>query len=209
MSNLLFVSSSLFDGQSKSRDVARGFIDAWIQTHPGASVIERALTPASTPHLTSETLLALGKAPAARTSAEQAAVDFADTLIGEVESAETIVIAAPMYNFSIPTTLKAWIDHIARAGRTFRYTAEGPEGLLKGKKVVAVVSRGGFYTPGNAGAAMDFQEPYLRSVLGFLGLTDISFVEVEGQAIGPEVAAKGLEAARAAARSLAGLAAAA
>lgn len=195
MSNLLFVSSSLFDTQSKSTEVARDFIATWKQKNPGAQVVQRALTPANIPHLASETLVALGKDRDARTADERRAVDFADTLIAEVEAADTIVIAAPMYNFSIPTTLKAWIDHIARAGRTFRYTAEGPVGLLTGKKVITVVSRGGFYAPGSAGAAMDFQEPYLRTVLGFLGLNDVEFIEIEGQAIGPEVAAKSLAAA--------------
>jgi FMN-dependent NADH-azoreductase len=204
-SNLLFVSSSLFNGQSKSREIAGEFIAGWRRTHAGGRVVERALTPSNIPHLSSETLAALGKSAEARTQGERDAVFFADSLIAEVEAADTIVIAAPMYNFTIPTTLKAWIDHIARAGRTFRYTAQGPEGLLKGKKVVVVVSRGGIYTGDAPAAPMDHQEPYLRTVLGFLGLTDVSFIEVEGQAIGAEVAAKGLEAARAAAISLAAL----
>jgi FMN-dependent NADH-azoreductase len=203
--NLLFVSSSLFNGQSKSREIAGEFIAGWTRKNPGGRVVERALTPANIPHLSSETLAALGKTPDQRTRDEQAAVAFADTLIAEAEAADTIVIAAPMYNFTIPTTLKAWIDHLARAGRTFRYTAQGPEGLLKNKKVVVVVSRGGFYTGGSPAAAMNHQEPYLRTVLGFLGLTDVSFIEVEGQAVGPDVAAKSLEAARAAAASLAAL----
>jgi FMN-dependent NADH-azoreductase len=205
-SNLLFVSSSLFNGQSKSREVAGEFIAGWRRTHAGGQVIERTLTPENIPHLSSETLAALGKAADVRTRDETNAVAFADSLIAEVEAADTLVIAAPMYNFTIPTTLKAWIDHIARAGRTFRYTAQGPEGLLKNKKAVVIVSRGGFYTTGAAPAAsMNHQEPYLRTVLGFLGLTDVSFIEVEGQAIGPDVAAKGVEAARAAASKLAGL----
>lgn len=203
--NLLFVSSSLFNGQSKSREIAGEFIAGWRRANPSGRIVERALAPANIPHLSSDTLAALGKAVDARTAEERAAVAFADALIAEVEAADTLVIAAPMYNFTIPTTLKAWIDHIARAGRTFRYTAQGPEGLLKGKKVVVVVSRGGFYSGDAPTAAMDYQEPYLRAMLGFLGLTDVSFIEVEGQAIGPEVAAKGLEAARAAAISLAAL----
>ena len=152
-SNLLFVSSSLFNGQSKSREVAGEFIVGWRRTHAGGQVVERTLTPENIPHLSSETLAALGKAADVRTRDETKAVAFADSLIAEVEAADTLVIAAPMYNFTIPTTLKAWIDHIARAGRTFRYTAQGPEGLLKNKKVVVVVSRGGFYTTGAAPAA--------------------------------------------------------
>ena len=204
--NLLFVSSSLFNGQSKSREVAGEFISGWRAANPHGRVVERALAPANIPHLSGETLAALGKAPDARTADETHAVAFADSLIAEIEAADTVVIAAPMYNFTIPTTVKALIDHIARAGRTFLYTGQGPEGLLKNKKVIIVVSRGGFYTTGDVPAAtMNHQEPYLRTVLGFLGLTDVSFIEIEGQAIGPEVAAKGLAAARAAAQSLAGL----
>jgi FMN-dependent NADH-azoreductase len=203
--NLLFVSASLFSAQSKSREIAGEFISRWRRAHPAGSVVERALTPENIPHLSSDTLAALGKAPDARTRDEAAAVAFADSLIAEAEAADTIVIAAPMYNFTIPTTLKAWLDHIARAGRTFRYTAQGPEGLLKGKKVIIVASRGGFYTGDAAAAPMDHQVPYLRTMLGFLGLNDVNVVEVEGQAIGPDVAAKGLEAARAAAISLVAL----
>lgn len=203
--NLLFVSSSLFSAQSKSREIALEFISAWRRTHPLGTVVERALTPGNIPHLSSETLAALGKTPDARTRDEAGAVAFADSLIHEAESADMIVIAAPMYNFTIPTTLKAWLDHIARAGRTFRYTAQGPEGLLKGKQVLLVVSRGGFYAGDAAMAPMDHQVPYLRTILSFLGLIDVKVIEVEGQAIGPEVAAKGLEAARAAAISLAAL----
>lgn len=202
MSTLLFVSSSLFEGRSTSREVARDIIARWRQAHPEGAVVERPLAPATIPHLSGDTLLALGKAPEERTPEERRMVDFADSLIAEAEAAETIVIAAPMYNFSIPTTLKAWLDHVARAGRTFRYTANGPEGLLTGKKVIAVVSRGGYYGPGTPAASMDFQEPYLRSMLGFLGLTDVTFVEIEGQAVGPDAAAQGLAAAREAAAAL-------
>ena len=97
-----------------------------------------------------------------------------------------------MYNFSIPSTLKAWIDHIARAGRTFRYTEAGPQGLLIGKKVYVVSARGGK----TSGTPMDFEEPYLRGVLGFLGLTDVTFINVEGLAMGPDAATQGLAVAR-------------
>ncbi len=206
-SNLLFVSSSLFGGQSKSGEIADEVIAAWRKANPGGRVVERALTPSNIPHLSSDTLAALGKQPDARTTAERDIVAFADSLIAEVEAADTIVIGAPMYNFTIPTTLKAWIDHIARAGRTFRYTAAGPEGLLKNKKVVVVASRGGIYE--GAAAGMNHQEPYLRTVLGFLGLTNIEFIAVEGLRISPEAAVKGLEAARAAVKSLVPLARAA
>ena len=118
-------------------------------------------------------------------------------MIAELEKADTIVLAVPMYNFSIPSTLKAWIDHIARAGRTFRYTAHGPEGLLKGKKVVVLTARGGHYSGQSPFRAMDFQEPYLRAGLGFLGMSDVTFVHLEGLNISTDEAAKGLERANA------------
>jgi FMN-dependent NADH-azoreductase len=195
MRNVLFVTASLMGQNSKSREIgaevvaaARGF---------GGAVVERALSPDSIPHLDMDVLGGLGKPAEIRTPQQANRVALADTLIAEVEAADTIVIATPMYNFSIPSTLKAWFDHIARAGRTFRYTAQGPEGLLKGKKVVVVASRGGFYTGDSPARGMDFQEPYLRMFLGFLGITDVTFIHVEGQAIGPEVAAKGLARARA------------
>jgi FMN-dependent NADH-azoreductase len=135
-------------------------------------------------------------APAeAGVSGQHQATALADELIAELEAADTIVIAAPMYNFTISSPLKAWIDHIARAGRTFRYSASGPEGLLTGKKVFVITSRGGFYAEG-PGKAMDFQEPYLRAMLGFLGLTDVTFIHTEGQAVSPQAASEGASRAR-------------
>jgi FMN-dependent NADH-azoreductase len=131
-----------------------------------------------------------------RSSEQHATVAFADRLIEELEAADTIVLAVPMYNFSIPSTLKAWIDHVARAGRTFRYTAAGPEGLLKGKKVFIITGRGGVYSGDSPAKVFDFQEPYLRSVLGFLGLTDVTFVHVEGLKVSAEAAEQGLARAR-------------
>jgi FMN-dependent NADH-azoreductase len=150
------------------------------------------------PHLTLDTLGALMTPVDARTQAQQAAVDFADELIAEVEAADAIVIAAPMYNFSIPSTLKAWIDHIARAGRTFRYTESGPQGLLTGKKVFVVTGRGGVFSGESPARGMDFQEPYLRTVLGFLGLDDVTFIHIEGLKVSAEAAANGIARARAA-----------
>lgn len=196
MSKILLVTSSLFGGQSKSAQIAGELVEAWRRAHPGTAVVERALAPDSVPHLSLDALGAL-MTPAEQRSAEQSAsVEFADQLIEELEAADTIVLAVPMYNFSIPSTLKAWIDHIARAGRTFRYTAAGPEGLLKGKKVFVVTGRGGVYSGDAPAKLFDFQEPYLRGVLGFLGLTDTTFVHVEGLKISPEAAEQGIARAR-------------
>ena len=204
MNNLLLVTSSLFGDQSKSAQLAREFVAAWRGTHPGTTVVERALTPDSIPHLSLDALGALMTPAEQRSGAQHATVAFGDRLIEELEAADTIVLAVPMYNFSIPSTLKAWIDHVARAGRTFRYTAQGPEGLLKGKKVFVVTGRGGLYANDGPAKAFDFQEPYLRGVLGFLGLTDVSFIHLEGLKVSPVAAEEGHARARAAIAAAAG-----
>jgi FMN-dependent NADH-azoreductase len=196
MSKLLLVTSSLFGDQSKSTQLAGEFVQAWRRTHPSTTVVERALTAESIPHLSLGALGAVMTPPEQRSSEQHATVAFADRLIEELETADTIVLAVPMYNFSIPSTLKAWIDYVARAGRTFRYTAAGPEGMLKGKKVFVVTARGGVYTGDSPAKAFDFQEPYLRGVLGFLGLTDVTFVHVEGFKLNPEAAEQGVTRAR-------------
>ena len=197
MTNILLIHSSIFGAQSQSLALAREFVTRF----PNASVVERSLTPETMPHLTGETMAALVTPEAQRSERQKGLVALSDKLVAEIEAADTIVLAVPMYNFSIPSTLKAWIDHIARAGRTFRYTAAGPEGLLKGKKAYVVTARGGVYSEGPA-AAFDFQEPYLRTVLGFIGIKDVTFVHLEGLKISPEAAANGLAKARAKIESL-------
>jgi len=184
MSNVLLIHSSVFGERSQSLGLARDFL----KRYPHRSLVERALSAQTMPHLDGETFVAMGTAAGELDGRQQAAVALSDILIAELEAADTIVLAVPMYNFSIPSTLKAWIDHVARRGRTFRYTEKGPEGLLKGKKVFVLVARGGLYSNGAPAAAFDFQEPYLRAVLGFLGLTDVTFVHLEGLAMGPEAA---------------------
>jgi FMN-dependent NADH-azoreductase len=195
MSNVLLVTSSLFGENSKSRAVASDFVQTWQAAHPGTRVATRDTSAIA--HLSADTLTALTIPADQRNQLQSASASKADTLIAEVEAADIIVIAAPMYNFTIPSTLKAWIDHIARAGRTFRYTANGPQGLLKGKKVFVAASRGGFYADGSS--KMDFHEPYLRAMLGFLGLDEVTFIHAEGQSVSPEAAVEGMRKARAAA----------
>jgi FMN-dependent NADH-azoreductase len=149
------------------------------------------------PHLALDHLGALLTSDEKRSPEQRKSIAAADALIEELENADTIVIASPMYNFSISSNLKAWIDHVTRAGRTFRYTEEGrPEGLLKNKKVVVVTGRGGIYSEG-ALSPFDFQEPYLRTILGFIGLTDLTFIHVEGLRISADAAANGIAQARA------------
>ena len=189
MSNVLFVTSSLNGEKSMSRKVALDFLNAWRNAHGSARVTVRDTN--AIPHLNGETLAALASPAEIGKTDHHQGLALADQLIAEVEAADMIVIAAPMYNFTISSPLKAWIDHIARAGRTFRYSASGPEGLLKGKKVFVIASRGGLYAE-VPGKPMDFQEPYLRAMLGFLGLTDVTFVHAEGQAISAESASEGL-----------------
>jgi FMN-dependent NADH-azoreductase len=184
MSNVLLIHSSVFGESSQSLGLARDFL----KRYPHRSVVERALTPDTMPHLDGPTFAAMGTPADEHTSSQRAATALSDELIAELEAADTIVLAVPMYNFSIPSTLKAWIDHVARRGRTFRYSENGPEGLLKGKKVFVVTARAGIYSKGAPAAAFDFQEPYLRAVLGFIGLTDVNFVHLEGLAMGPEAA---------------------
>lgn len=188
MKNLLFVTSSLFGQDSKSTQIAAEFVSAWKAANAPARIIRRDLAQDGVPHLSLEHFGAWTTAPDQRSERQQAIAQESDPLLEEVEAADAIVIAAPMYNFSISSTLKAWIDHITRAGRTFHYTANGPEGLLKNKKVYVVTARGGVYTGDSPSKAYDFQEPYLRAILGFNGLTDVTFIHVEAQKASPEAA---------------------
>ena len=178
MSNVLLIHSSVFGERSQSLGLARDFL----KRYPHRSLVERALSAQTMPHLDGETFVAMGTAAGELDGRQQAAVALSDILIAELEAADTIVLAVPMYNFSIPSTLKAWIDHVARRGRTFRYTEKGPEGLLKGKKVYVALTRGGKYRNSPA----DTQVPYLKTVFNFLGLTHISLVYAEGLAMGAD-----------------------
>lgn len=161
----------------------------------GADVAERDLGANPPPHLTEASVA--GVRGEARSREEQAARSLSDAFIAELEQADLIVIGSPMYNFGISSPLKSWFDHVLRAGSTFRYTAEGPEGLLKGKKAVVIQSRGGLYSEGPA-AGMDGQEPHLRTMLGFIGIDDVTFVRAEKLALGPDAAGESVAAAEAA-----------
>jgi FMN-dependent NADH-azoreductase len=203
MKNLLFLTSSLFGDDSKSTQIAAEFVSAFKAANGPTRVVHRDLANGGAPHLTGEHLAAWMTAPTERSERQRQIASESDPLIEEVEASDVIVIAAPMYNFSISSTLKAWLDHITRAGRTFRYTANGPEGLLKDKKVFVVTARGGVYTGDSPARAYDFQEPYLRAILGFNGLTDVTFVHVEAQRLSPDAAQAALASARTAVRHLA------
>src|ERR1700731_4424005 len=166
---------------SVSRQLTSKFVETWKKQHPGGRVLERDLATTPLPLITDEWTLAAHSDPAGLTPAQQETLSVSDTLVEELLAADTIVIGAPMYNLTVSAPLKAWIDQIVRVGRTFLYGAGGPEGVLKGKKVVVLTSRGGAFRPGTPTAQYDHQEPYLRHILGFIGLTDVSFIHAENQ----------------------------
>jgi len=178
MKTLLKVTSSLHGPEGQSSKLADRFAGNWRLNNPGGIVVSRDLAAQAVPHLTAERFKAFSNPDGKLSSEQQAGVDLSNTLIAELEAADEIVIAAPMYNFDVPSTLRAYFDHVARVGVTFRYTTLGPEGLLKGKKTTVIVTRGGSYA-GNA----DTQTAYLNQFLGFIGLTDIEWVVAENLAI--------------------------
>lgn len=192
--NILHVISSPRGSASFSNRVAANVLDELRARDPGAAVTVRDLAREPLPHVGDDFFTATRSPNGPQTDAQRALLAHSDVLVDELFAADVIVIAAPMINFTIPSNLKAWIDYVARAGRTFRYSEKGPEGLVKGKQVIIVPARGGVYAEGNA---MDFQVPYLKSVLGFLGMTDVEVLEVEGTAFGPEAAEKAVVAATA------------
>ncbi len=201
MTNILHISSSIRSAGSISRELSDELVSKMQAANGANKVVVRDLTANPVPHL-SEQMMGAFFTPAENRSPEQAStVKLSDTLVDEVLAADVIVIAAPMYNFSVSSTLKAWIDHVARVGRTFQYGANGPEGLVKGKKVIIFTARGGVYSTGPA-KVMDFHETYLRAVLGFLGITDVNFVHSEGLAMGEEAVNTALAGSRSAINEL-------
>jgi FMN-dependent NADH-azoreductase len=205
MKTLLKLNTSLFSDHGQSSQLADRFVAEWLQANPAARVVSRDLARDPIPHLTAERFQAFLAKPEARTPEQARVAAESDELIGELERADVIVLALPMYNFGVPSVLKAYIDHIARAGRTFRYTEKGPEGLLKGKKAVIVATRGGLY----AGTPLDTQTGYVRDFLRFIGIEDVQFVYAEGLAMGEEPKARAIAKAQDAIRTLVPLAAAA
>lgn len=200
MTKLLIVTSSALGDASVSNRLVRELVDRIRERDPGLETVVRDLGSAPVPHLTPDTVSAIRGTPASEAGRETLALS--DALISEIEAADIVVIGSPMYNFGIASTLKAWFDHVLRAGVTFRYTEAGPEGLVRGKKAVVIETRAGFYSDGPA-AAMDSQEPHLRTMLGFIGIDDVTWVRAEKLAFGPDAASEAIDAA---ARELAGLA---
>ena len=188
MKTLLQLNSSIYSKNGESSRLAEKLVAGWRAGNAQAQVIVRDLAADPVPHLTEERFGALLAKPDERSAEQQAVVDYSDRLIAELKAADVIVIGLPLYNFGVPSTLKAYFDHIARSGVTFRYTEKGPVGLLTGKKVYVTAARGGLY----AGTPLDTQTAYIRTMLGFLGMTDIEFVYAEGMAMGPEAEQKAI-----------------
>jgi FMN-dependent NADH-azoreductase len=179
MKTLLQINSSLFSDGGQSSRLAEQFVARWRARNPGGQVIVRDLAREPVPHLSAERFQAFLAPAGERSAGQQTVVDYSDMLIDELKRADVIVLGLPMYNFGVPSTLKAYFDHIARAGVTFRYTANGPVGLLTGKRVYVFAARGGLYQ----GTPRDTQTGYVREFLGFLGLRDVEFVFAEGLAV--------------------------
>jgi FMN-dependent NADH-azoreductase len=180
MKTLLQIRSSLFSANGQSSQLADRFVAAWQAANPQGEVVVRDFALEPVPHLDSARFGAFLAKPDERTAEQQAVIDYSDRLIDELKRADVVVLGLPMYNFGIPSTLKAYIDHVARAGQTFRYTDKGPVGLLTNKRAVVFATRGGLYqnTP------LDTETPYMRTLLGFLGINDVEFVYAEGLALG-------------------------
>ncbi len=185
MTTILYLNSSVRSTGSVSRQLSGEFVEKLQAAHPGAKLVTRDLAAQPLPHLSEAMVGAYFTPPEQRSAEQQQLIAKSDEVVAELMAADVVVVGAPMYNFSISSTLKSWIDHVARAGVTFKYTETGPVGLVEGKKFVIFTSRSGVYSQGPA-KALDFQETYLRGVLGFLGITDVSFVSAEGLAMGEE-----------------------
>jgi FMN-dependent NADH-azoreductase len=195
MSSILLVTSSPRGDESLSTKIANEFVDKLKAQDPNTTVVSHDLGKNPIPHLDTVTTAAIRKPAEARNPEEAAAAAMSDQLTAELLAADTVVLATGLINFNIYSTLKSWIDNVARAGQTFRYTAEGPQGLATGKKVYVVLSAAGIYSEGPA-MGMNHAVPYLKTVLGFMGMTDIEVIYVEGTAFGPEALEKAIASAQ-------------
>ena len=180
MPTLLHIDSSPLYGRSVSRQLTGAFVTQWKSSHPGATVIERDLTATPIPPVNAEWVGAAFTPEDARTPQQKEVLSLSDKLINELMQADEYVIGAPMHNFGVSSALKLWIDQIARKGKTFAYTDGTPKGLITGKKATFVIATGGIYDAQTRMASFNFVEPYLRSVFGFLGVTDATFLTAGG-----------------------------
>ncbi|MEN2395650.1 FMN-dependent NADH-azoreductase [Pseudomonas halotolerans] len=193
MSRVLIIESSARQQDSVSRQLTQTFISQWKAAHPADEISVRDLAVNPVPHLDAHLLGGWMKPVEQRNDIENASLERSNQLTDELLDADVLVMAAPMYNFAIPSTLKAWLDHVLRAGVTFKYTPTGPQGLLTGKRAFVLTARGGIH----AGASSDHQEPYLRQVMAFIGIHDVTFIHAEGMNLGGDFQEKGLNQANA------------
>ena len=193
MSRVLIIESSARQQGSVSRQLTEQFISQWQAAHPADQIQVRDLARDPVPHLDADLLGGWMKPVEQRSAIEQAALERSNRLTEELLAADVLVMAAPMYNFAIPSTLKSWLDHVLRAGLTFKYTETGPQGLLTGKRAYVLTARGGIHT----GSTSDHQEPYLRQVMAFIGIHDVDFIHAEGLNLGGDLMEKGLNQAKA------------
>jgi FMN-dependent NADH-azoreductase len=193
MSNVLIIESSARQQDSISRQLTQQFISQWQAAHPTDQITVRDVALNPVPHLDANLLGGWMKPTEQRSGVEQASLDRSNELTDELLAADVLVMAAPMYNFAIPSTLKAWLDHVLRAGVTCKYTAPGPQGLLTRKRPMVLTARGGIHT----GATSDHQEPYLRQVMAFIGIHDVTFIHAEGVNLSGDFQEKGINHAKA------------
>jgi FMN-dependent NADH-azoreductase len=191
---LLHIDSSILGDNSASRQLSKAVVEAIQAVTPGAELITRDLATDALSHFSAATLVAAGTPAELRDAAQKHEADLNASTLAEFIAADTVVIGAPMYNFSIPTQLKAWIDRICVAGQTFRYTEAGPEGLCGGKKVIIVSTAGGIHSGQPSGVAHD---DYLKLLFGFIGVTDVEFIRAEGLAYGDEARGNAMAGAKA------------
>jgi len=193
MTTLLQINASMHGDTGVSSQLANPFVAAWRAREPQARIVLRDLAAEPVPHLSAERFAAFLASAEQRDAEQQSVAQYSQALIEEIQRADVVVLGLPMYNFGIPSQLKAYFDHIARAGLTFRYTAQGPVGLIGNKKVYVFAARGGLY----AGTTLDTQTQYLRDFLALLGITDVEFVYAEGLAVSTDSRESALSAARA------------
>lgn len=198
MAKVLHIDSSPLGDLSVSRVLTADLIKAWKAAKPADQISYRDVAANTPDHLTAELLQVVKFRNLENlTPRQKEELALTDSLVDELLATDVLVIGAPMYNFTIPTQLKAWIDRICQAGRTFKYTENGPVGLATGKKAIIVSTRGGVYSTSEIGRSLDHQESYLKTVLAFVGITDVTFIRAEGVGMGPEAKDKALAAARA------------
>ena len=195
---LLHIDSAITGTASVSRQLTAQIVEAWKAKHADTQISYLDLVADAPGHFTLDAMAPRTGQTEGLSEAQQHENAVSERLVSQFLAADVVVIGAPFYNFSIPSQLKAWVDRIAQPGRTFRYTANGPEGLAKGKIVIIASTRGGIYSTSEAGQAMEHQESYLQTVLGFFGITDVEFVRAEGVAMGDDAKAQALQQAQAA-----------